>query len=132
MARFVDFKTLKRRQRPNSHVVAPEGLCPAGLVDQVAPVVGLAPARLFEHLLAYAAEQRGWSEPQLDRDELRLHCVARTPLLRFADDVDIQVLAVPEPGHSTLAIFSRSRLGYSDLGTNARRVAQLLASLTSI
>ena len=50
--------------------------------------------------------------------------------MRFKDDVDILVLPVEGHDHqSTLAIYSGSRLGYSDLGTNGKRVNALLTAL---
>jgi uncharacterized protein (DUF1499 family) len=34
-----------------------------------------------------------------------------------------------DAGRSTLAIYSASRVGYSDLGANAKRVGEILTSL---
>ncbi|MGC6499629.1 MAG: DUF1499 domain-containing protein [Henriciella sp.] len=131
MTRFLDFNAVKRRPRPNSCLVAPEGFCPTGLTDEIAPVIPVPPKALFERLCTYAQTQSLWQDQATDETTLQFRCVARTRLMRFADDVDIQVLPAPQPDHSTLAIFSRSRVGYSDLGTNARRVGTILAHLTS-
>ena len=51
--------------------------------------------------------------------------VQRTPYLEFPDT--ISVLFVPvSAGKSTLAIFSRSQVGHSDLGANQKRVKHWL------
>jgi uncharacterized protein (DUF1499 family) len=47
--------------------------------------------------------------------------------MKFKDDVYVQALPVDgQADHSSVAIYSGSRFGYSDLGTNAKRVKELL------
>jgi uncharacterized protein (DUF1499 family) len=50
-----------------------------------------------------------------------LHAEVRTRLFRFVDDLEF--LLAPE--HGCIHVRSASRLGYSDLGANRRRVEQL-------
>lgn len=54
-----------------------------------------------------------------------LQAVVTTPTLKFRDDV--QLLFIPEAG--LIQVHSSSRLGISDLGTNARRVDMLRAQI---
>jgi uncharacterized protein (DUF1499 family) len=54
-----------------------------------------------------------------------LRAVCRSRLLRFADDLELELRA--DPGR--IAVRSASRVGYSDLGVNRRRVESLRASL---
>jgi uncharacterized protein (DUF1499 family) len=63
----------------------------------------------------------------IETDGRRISYVTTIPVVGFKDDVDIEVLST-ETG-STLAIFSRSRVGYSDLGVNRKRVQKLLSAL---
>ena len=64
-------------------------------------------------------------------DGLHLTLVQRTALLRFPDYIDVAIQ--PAPGGngdgSTIAIYSRSRFGYSDLGVNRKRVEDWMAAL---
>lgn len=50
-----------------------------------------------------------------------LHAEMRTRLCRFVDDVEFYW----EPGSAVIHVRSASRLGYSDLGTNRRRVERI-------
>jgi len=59
----------------------------------------------------------------LVREEHYIHALFRTPAMRFKDDVEFYFPA-DEP---VIHIRSASRLGYSDGGTNRRRVEHLRA-----
>ena len=54
-------------------------------------------------------------------EECYLHAVERSALLRFADDVELEIDA--ESGQ--IHFRSASRLGYSDLGANRRRMEEI-------
>ena len=92
-------------------------------------------ARAFEadaDTLLMAAQRAlatmGPVELTLEPDEARLHAVFRVALV-FKDDVSV---AVTEDGAgATLHVRSASRLGYSDLGVNARRVKRFFDRLTA-
>jgi uncharacterized protein (DUF1499 family) len=76
------------------------------------------------------AARDDWKITASDPAAGRISFIAVTKLLRFKDDVDILVLPVPGHDHqSTLVVYSRSRVGYSDLGTNGKRVNALLSAL---
>lgn len=55
-----------------------------------------------------------------------LHATASSALFGFVDDVELYA----DPGHGRLQARSVSRLGDSDLGVNARRLAALAAALS--
>lgn len=56
-----------------------------------------------------------------------IHAEARTRLLRFVDDVEFHL----RPDRNEIAVRSASRLGYSDLGANRRRVESLRGALAA-
>jgi len=49
--------------------------------------------------------------------------------MKYKDDIDIAVLETNDG--STVAIYSRSRVGHSDLGKNRKRVEALIDTLSS-
>ncbi|MHC5210744.1 MAG: DUF1499 domain-containing protein [Planctomycetota bacterium] len=57
----------------------------------------------------------------------RVHAEVRTALLRFTDDVDFLL----DESTGVIHVRSASRLGWSDMGTNRRRVEALRASWES-
>ena len=124
---MIDFETLTRPASPNTYLVAPEGACAAGTPDRASPVFGAAPSALFEAALAAVRDLKGVSDVTADAAAGAVSAVVRTPLLRFKDDLDLRV--VPQDRGAALCIYSRSRVGHSDLGANGKRVAALLAAI---
>ncbi|MGB5244995.1 MAG: DUF1499 domain-containing protein [Woeseia sp.] len=67
-------------------------------------------------LLTYIETQPRWTLKVSEPSYLRVE--ARTRLLRFVDDVEFKL----RPADKRIAMRSASRVGYSDLGTNRRRL----------
>lgn len=130
MTDFIDFQTFKRPAKPNNWLVAPDGFADSALPDESSPVFDRTPAALFEDIMQMVAARSDWKITASDPASGRISFIAVTRLLRFKDDIDILVLPVAEHDHqSTLVVYSRSRVGYSDLGTNGKRVNALLSAL---
>ena len=125
MSEFIHFKSLKRPPKPNTCLVAPENFCLASEPDFEAPVLAMTGRGLFSKLNEIVAAERRWGRVETDAETLRIKFVATTGLMRFKDDVDIEIIPL-EAGQATLAIYSRSRVGYSDLGANRKRVNRLI------
>ena len=60
-----------------------------------------------------------------DADDLALHVEFTSRIFHFVDDVD----CVLDPEAHSIAIRSASRLGYSDLGVNRKRVEAIRSAL---
>ena len=132
MAQITDLKTITRPSSPNTYLVAPDGYCTNAQPDEAPPVFDASPATLYETVNALASSQSRWTTEASAPDTRHLEVVAATKILKFRDDITIDVLdAENHPGKSTLAIYSRSRVGYSDLGANKKRVQKLLKDIES-
>ena len=136
MTDFISFKTLKRSSKPNNYLLAPPDMCLAAEPDDPAPIFANSARGLFSQLSELIASERRWSDLKADSESLQLKFIARTPLMGFKDDVDILVIAPGDAGGqsesgASLAIYSRSRVGYSDLGANKKRVESIIARLTA-
>jgi uncharacterized protein (DUF1499 family) len=69
----------------------------------------------------------GWEIIAAVPTDGRIEATATTRWFRFKDDVVIRV--TPQPAGSRIDVRSTSRLGRSDLGTNAKRVRAYFAAL---
>ncbi|MCM0083109.1 DUF1499 domain-containing protein [Geomonas sp. Red32] len=74
-----------------------------------------------------AAKEMGWEIVAAVPSEGRIEAVATTFWFGFKDDVVIRV--VPAGARSLIDVRSTSRVGISDLGTNAKRIRAYLAKL---
>lgn len=78
------------------------------------------PDGVFKKVVGVSKKQENWSIIRADDANFRLEAVATTPLLKFADDIVIEVRA--EGRGSAVHMRSKSRLGKSDLGANYKRI----------
>lgn len=76
---------------------------------------------------ARVAEAAGWTVHAVAPTLGRLEATATTRWFGFADDVVVRVRA--EGGGSRVDVRSKSRVGRSDLGTNAKRISRFLRDL---
>ena len=111
------FNGLKRPGSPNNWLVAPADFAIAP--DTVAPVFKAPMRDLIDTFKLVALRSKGVAVTE--ESAHALHVVATTPLMRFKDDVWALFMPVTE-NTSTLALYSASRVGYWDLGTNRRRL----------
>ena len=109
---------------PNPRDFAPRQR--AAYPDLRGATLPLAPREAFGRALA-AAEAMGWEVVGRDGEAGRIEAVATTGWFGFKDDVAIRVRA--QAGGSRVDVRSRSRVGRSDLGTNARRIRAYLERL---
>ncbi len=72
---------------------------------------------------------RRWHIAGQDDAGRRVQAVATTPLLRFRDDVIVEVRPASAGGGSVVAMRSKSRLGRIDFGANAQRIRAFFADL---
>jgi uncharacterized protein (DUF1499 family) len=85
-----------------------------------------APDKAFSRALKVARDM-GWTIVAAAPAQGRIEAVDRTLLYGFRDDIVIRV--TPAPQGSITDVRSASRVGESDIGTNARRIRRFLARL---
>lgn len=124
------FNSLSRPGSPNTCLVAPEGVCANAVPDKTSERYLDEPKALFALILDIVEAETRWTVTAQDADEGTISFIATSKLMRYKDDVSILVLpARGEESGSELAIYSRSRVGYSDMGANRKRVLGLLKRL---
>ena len=125
---FVDILPL-RADAPNP--AAHEGDSIAAIQRAAYPDVqplalDLPPDRAFEAALE-AARSMGWEIVAAEPDQGRIEATDTTFWFGFEDDVVIRV--TPAAGGSRVDVRSVSRVGRSDVGTNAKRIREYLDEL---
>ena len=129
MADLTDLATARPTGQPNCHLILPRGwgAGPAHRDSPVFPVEAPALARAVAACLTATPRTEIVARAP---DGLQFEAIERSRLFRFVDHVSVR--AIPQgAGRSALALFSRSRVGYWDLGVNRKRAARLLAALES-
>ncbi|MEM9840647.1 MAG: DUF1499 domain-containing protein [Pseudomonadota bacterium] len=129
MSEALDFKTLEKATSPNRWLVAPASALGKSEADAAAPTWGKPPADVFTALVSVVEAEGAYSGVAKDNAAMTIRFVATVPVFGFKDDVDAVIL--PADGGSTIAIYSRSRVGYSDFGVNKKRVDRIVAALDS-
>jgi|GEM_PF-1654024 len=116
--------SLQRPSSPNHWLVASEGPC-AAIADEPAPVFA-APAGVQARAWAdWIARQPRARVRWVSSDGMKIEATDRTPVFGFTDHLSIAVLPLAG-GRSTVAVYSRSAIGYWDLGMNRARVRNWL------
>jgi len=98
-----------------------------GAYPDVQPLtLPLPPNQAFDRALA-TARAMGWEIIASDPTAGRIEAVDTTFWFGFKDDVVVRV--APAPGGSRVDVRSLSRVGLSDVGTNAARIGKFLETL---
>ncbi len=126
----IDFAALKRPRTPNTFLMAPEGFCPLAKIDVVSAVYSVRAKKLRQEFLGAAIAQKRVTHSFADEAGLYDDFIVRSALFGFPDHVSVKFLDV-KGGKSTLAIYSRSVYGRSDLGVNRTRTLAWMALVNS-
>lgn len=123
----IEFATLVRPGSPNTYLVCPTGLSDCG-PDKTSPIFEQARDTVLSAWLEMIERQPRTIETNPSTDGYQRTFVQRTRLLGFPDVITVQFISI-SPESSTLAIYSRSQYGHSDLGANKKRVMAWLSDL---
>lgn len=126
----VDPRYVASSETPNSFRVAKQVLTEFP-VDIEAETYSVDAATLSEAFDRFVMEQ-----PRVDRiagslDEAWVTYVQISESLSFPDYISVQFYDYGDTQTSTIAIYSRSRFGHSDMGVNKARVESWLSSIVS-
>ena len=121
------FQILQPPDSPNHWLIAPKDF--AVKPDAVAPVFAVSADVLQSRFKSLLKRRHGIES--VSTSSQSSHVIVSTPVFGFRDDVWVQFIPL-NPQQSTLAIYSASRVGYWDLGTNRRRLQGWLLQLREL
>lgn len=125
-ARSVNFKTLQLPSTPNYYLVCPQGYCQSA--SQVSSTYRLSAAKLASQFVHWIQQQPRVRLVASDLATMQYTFIQRSKIFRFPDYIYLQFIPLSDET-ATLAIYSRSKYGYSDMGVNRKRVQSWLRHL---
>jgi uncharacterized protein (DUF1499 family) len=126
-ASMLDFSSFERSGSPNSWLVgSPDKL--AATADEPAALYPMAAQDLAKAWLALIEAQPRTEIRAVSADGLQIEATQRSRVVGFVDDISVRAYPAG-PEHSTFAAYSRSRIGYWDLGVNRSRLRDWIAGL---
>ncbi|MCI5043901.1 MAG: DUF1499 domain-containing protein [Aquisalinus sp.] len=126
---MIDFQTLKRSHKPNNYLVADKAHCPNARPDRQAPVLPHEPEAVLAAWQAVIAQQPRTTQTDYDSKTMTFEYVQRSALLRFPDTITVRFLPEADGSEIRVLVYSSSKIGYSDMGVNRRRVTDWLSAL---
>jgi uncharacterized protein (DUF1499 family) len=127
--RFVSIMLL-RKDAPNSPEYGGPGVAlqqRAGYPDIQPLVLPIPVVSAFERALR-AARDMGWNIVDASANDGRIGAMDRTFWFGFTDDIVVRI--TPLPGLSRIDVRSVSRVGLSDIGTNAKRIRAFMSRIS--
>ncbi|MEX0970359.1 MAG: DUF1499 domain-containing protein [Paracoccaceae bacterium] len=126
----VDPQLVERPVTPNTYLVAPQVLHITN-VDREAPQYQVEAGVLAKAFDDFVIRQNNITVVAGSPAELMVTYVQRSWFWRIPDYISVKFVPL-EGGASTIIVWSRSRFGHGDMGVNAARVENWLASLQSL
>lgn len=123
---MLNFETLRKTTKPNRWLAASAQLLQQSEADAPAPLINSKPEAVLAAVQKLLESDPSASEVKFDENTHQLSYVAK--IFVFKDDVDLKLIPLGDDS-TELAIYSRSRVGYSDFGVNQKRVEKLVADL---
>lgn len=83
------------------------------------------PLEVFRQVVDLISNKTGWAIVNIDEKNMRIEATCTTRVMRYKDDVAIEVRVPVQPNEkvkSEIHMRSKSRVGKSDLGANAKRI----------
>ncbi len=127
---LINFANLTPPDKPNYYLVCPRDYCSAK-ANAYSPVFDMNEARLTKVTLDFISKQPRTKQISHNPQENQYTYVQRSLVFRFPDFITVQFIARNNE-QSTLAIYSRSKYGYSDFGVNRKRVMHWLSSIKQV
>jgi uncharacterized protein (DUF1499 family) len=124
-----DPTTVTRTGRPNDYLVCPPRFC-AAAADRASESYGVPAEHLAEAWQAVVAAAPRTRLTAADPARGLYAFEQRSAVLGFRDTILVRIVPLTAD-RSTLVVYSRSEIGYWDLGVNRRRVEAWLAALGS-
>lgn len=124
----IQFEDFTKGPKPNQALICPNGICDEKSRNHASPIYNLNIDDLQSQLLRSLENENSLTRVDDESIPHSLRFVQRTRQLRFPDTIRIQLYALGKE-QSTIALYSQSQIGTSDLGVNLARLKRWLKRL---
>lgn len=124
---MTDFSTLNRSENPNNWLIAPASFT-AAKADETAPLFDRPADAMASAWVRVIETQPRTKILAVSADGLQVEAEQRSALFGFVDRISARFVPV-QAGTSTLIAYSRSQVGYWDMGVNRERLRTWIAAL---
>jgi uncharacterized protein (DUF1499 family) len=124
---LIDFDTLSPPDSPNNWLIAPSDFT-AAHPDETAPIFDVPAERLARTWMGVLQQQPRTTVVAVSKDGLQIEAEQRSAVFGFVDRISARFVPL-DPDRSTVIAYSRSEVGYWDLGVNRSRLREWLAML---
>lgn len=128
-AAMIDPLTIARTGQPNDALACPPDRC-ATEPTATSPEFLVPAGDLFRFWLETVRAEPRTTVTAEDEAEFLMNAEQRSRVLGFVDTIAARVLPLDDQ-RSTIAVYSRSNIGYWDIGVNDNRLTDWLAALTA-
>jgi len=122
-----DFQHLNLPKTPSFFLACPDKFCNVS-PNILSPVYSVSAADLYNHFNVMVSKYRNVNFVYEIPEQGQFGLVAYTTIFRIPNDVTVQFIALSDTT-STIAIYSRQRLGLYDFGDNQRLIESWLSEL---
>lgn len=126
---MTDFKTLQRPASPNTFLVCDEEYCPTAKSDMAAPVFDHAPEKVIAAWRRVLTGESKLTPVSADDAGMQYEYVQRSRLMNFPDTITVKFVPLAGGKQTKVLVYSRSKVGYSDMGVNGKRLCRWLRAL---
>ncbi len=126
-SRFLDWENLRPSDSPNDWLLVPRN-SEIPRIDEAAPIFDVAPEILANAWHSVIDDQPRTKIVAVSNDGLQIEAMQESAVFGFVDLISARVSLLSEK-KSTIAVYSRSTVGYWDFGVNERRVRDWLEAL---
>ncbi len=117
----VKFETFTPSKKPNHALFCPDNYCRNAIPNKIVQAYDLNIDALRNQLLALIEAEKDIHIMAADEQAFKYRFVQYTPLMRFPDTIRVKFIDLGND-KSSMAIFSESQIGHSDLGVNYKRI----------
>ena len=122
------FQSFKRSNLPNNALICPENYCDKAIPEVVAQEFNVSAEKLREELRTCLEREAHLERVHTNDPSMNERYIQRSQTFRFPDTIQVEYIPLG-PDHSSIALYSRAQIGFSDRNVNLKRLKRWVKQL---